>query len=65
VAGDYAVNDFIPSIGPLQISLRLESPPSRATLEPGGAVLKGTWSGGIWKGVIDTLEIHAMLVFDI
>jgi hypothetical protein len=65
VAGDYAVNDFIPSVGPLRISLRAGNQPRRVTLEPGGTVLKGAWAGGTWKGAIDRLEIHSMLVFDI
>lgn len=65
VAGDYAVNDFVPSVGPLQISLRLGNEPRRVTLEPGGKVLKQAWAGGTWRGAIDRLEIHSMLVFDL
>jgi hypothetical protein len=63
VAGDYAVNDYVPPIGPVKISIRLPERPRRVTLEPGGALLAGSWENGTWTGVLDKLEIHAMVLF--
>jgi hypothetical protein len=50
VAADYAVNDFVPPVGPLEIRARLASRPSRVTLEPGGRILNGTEPGLMASG---------------
>jgi len=61
VAGDYAVTDFIPPVGPLEVRLRLGRKPARVTLEPEGRVLPGEWREGTWTGRIERLELHGIL----
>ena len=65
VAGDYAVQDFIPSVGPLELAIRLPSAPRRVTLEPDGTVLAGSWSGGTWTGRIERLGIHGIVSIEV
>ncbi len=62
VGGDYAVNDFVAPVGPVKISIRIPAPPGRVALEPGGMTLNGSWGNGKWNGVLERLEIHAMVV---
>ncbi|MCC6860174.1 MAG: hypothetical protein IT158_16525 [Bryobacterales bacterium] len=64
VAAEYAISDFVPAVGPLEIRARLAGPPSRVTFEPGGRPVNGNWSNGEWRGVIDRLEIHGILAFE-
>jgi hypothetical protein len=59
VAGEYAVVDFVPAVGPLRIKLRLPAKPRRATLEPEGRALAGEWKNGVWSATIDRVEIHS------
>ncbi len=64
VAGDYAVPDFIPPVGPIEMSVKLASQPARVTLEPGGQELSGSWSSGAWTGRVDRLDVHRIVSFD-
>jgi len=64
VAGEYAVVDFVPAVGPLRIKLRLPAKPRRATLEPEGRALAGEWKNGVWSGTIDRVEIHSILAVE-
>lgn len=64
VAADYAVIDYIPPVGPVSISLRLDHKPSRVKLEPGGKAIAGSWKDGRWSGSVDRVEIHSVLVFE-
>lgn len=64
VAGDYAVVDFVPPVGPLRITLRLPAKPRRATLEPEGRALAGEWKNGVWSATIDRVEIHSILAVE-
>lgn len=63
VAADYAVVDYIPPVGPVSVSLRLDRKPARVTVEPGGQMLKGNWTDGVWTGVLDRVPIHAVVAF--
>lgn len=63
VAADYGAIDFVPPVGPLKISIRMNRQPTRVTLEPGGHVLKGSWDGDRWTATLDRLEIHAILAW--
>lgn len=64
VAAEYAVIDYIPPAGPVSVSLRRDRKPSRVTVEPGGAILPGTWKDNVWTGTLDRAGIHSILVFD-
>jgi hypothetical protein len=61
VAGDYAAVDYIPSVGPLRLSVRTARRPRRVTFEPEGRVLAGEWKDGAWSGTAPRLEIHGMV----
>jgi hypothetical protein len=63
VAAEYAVIDSIPAVGPIGISLRLPAKPARVTVEPGGRAASGEWRDGVWKGTVDRVELHSILVF--
>jgi hypothetical protein len=65
VAGDYAALDFIPSVGPLELAIRLPSTPKRVTLEPDGTALAGSWSNGAWSGRIERLGIHGIVAIEV
>ena len=61
VASEFAATDFIPSVGPLTVALKLERKPSRVTLEPGGRPLSGEWRNGWYRARVDKLELHAIV----
>ena len=63
VAGEYAVMDYVPPVGPVEVTLSLPSRPARVVLEPGGTPVKGSWAGGTWTGRLDRLDLHSILVF--
>jgi hypothetical protein len=64
VAADYAVNDFVPSVGPVGIRVRLPVEPRSARIEPGGRVVRGEWSGGVWTGTVPSVHVHSVVVFE-
>jgi hypothetical protein len=61
VGADYPTIDYVPPVGPIQVSLRLDRPPGRVTLEPGGTPLGGTVRDGVWTAVIERLDLHTVL----
>lgn len=63
VAADYGTMDYIPSVGPVTISLRLDRRPARVTVEPGGQVLPGAWINGAWVGALDRVGVHTVVAF--
>lgn len=62
VAPDYATVE-VAATGPLRIGLRTGKRPGVVTLEPEGRQIAGTWEGGLWTGVVDRLETHAIVAF--
>jgi hypothetical protein len=64
VSGDYAVMDYVPPVGPVEVSLALARKPARVVLQPGGNVVSGSWTNGAWKGTVDRVELHSILVFE-
>jgi hypothetical protein len=64
VGGDYAINDFVPSIGPLRLSVALPARPRSVRLEPEGIALRGSWENGRWSGIVQKLDIHAVVTFE-
>jgi len=63
VSSEYITTDHISPAGPFSISVPLAVRPSKATLEPGGQVLQGTWKEGKWTGRIESVPIHNAIVF--
>ncbi|MHB1936405.1 MAG: alpha-amylase family protein [Acidobacteriaceae bacterium] len=57
-ADDHVGIDFIPSIGPLRITIQTPRKPARVSLEPEGRMLAGAWNDGAWRGTVETLHIH-------
>jgi len=64
VSGEYAAIDFVPAVGPLLLSVRLPQSPKRVSFEPGGRALKGSWGNGVWRGTIERLEVHSIVVIE-
>ncbi|MBK7930223.1 MAG: hypothetical protein IPJ98_22945 [Bryobacterales bacterium] len=65
VSGDHAAPDAVPRTGPMEIAVGgLTKAPRRVRLEPGGAVLQGRWSGGVWKGTVPGMHIHSVVVVE-
>jgi len=64
VAGDYAVVDYVPPIGPVEIAIKLGQKPKRVLLHPGERELSGTWTNGIWSGAVDHVDVHSIVAFD-
>jgi hypothetical protein len=66
VAGPHAdrntpVYDAIPPVGPVEVSIRLERPPARVTLEPGGRELRSTWNNGSLRVSVPRVEVHEIV----
>jgi hypothetical protein len=61
VAGDYAVMDFVPSVGPLKLRIRTPRRPAAVTLLPEGRAVNGEWRDGVWTGTVDKLDIHSVV----
>ena len=64
VASEYATTDFVPTVGPMKLTLRLARQPRRVSLEPDGAVLNGAFENGVWTGLVPKLEIYSTVVFE-
>jgi len=65
VAADYAAIDFVPTVGPLHVAMRLPAPPRKVRLEPEGLILAGSWEGGLWKTEIPRLHLHEILTVEL
>ncbi len=55
---EYAVVEWVPSVGPLEVTLRLPRRPARVRWEPDGRDLKGSWEGASFRTIVDRLEVH-------
>jgi len=56
--------DSIPSVGPLEITIRTPKEPTRVTLEPGGQSLPFQYHDGEVRLTLPRLEIHSIIVID-
>jgi len=65
VAGDYAAVDFVPSVGPIRVSVRLPARPRRARYQPEGGLLQGRWSNGVWSTEVPRLELHGIVAIEL
>lgn len=61
IAGEYAAVDYVPAAGPIEVRVKMASPPKRATLEPEGRRLTGSWRNGVWSVRLERLELHGVV----
>jgi len=54
--------DFIPTIGPITVTLRVANEPGSVTWQPGGAAPKWSWADGVLTVTVDSLHIHGVAV---
>ncbi len=60
----YSFIDSVPPVGPVKVSLRLESPPKHVLWLPKARRLKWTWNDGSLRVTIPSVEIHGILVVE-
>ena len=65
VSPQYAVVDFIPSVGPLELRVRLDKEPQRVSLVPAESEISTHWSDGILRVNIPKLDIHNVIVIEL
>jgi hypothetical protein len=58
----YAVIDHIPSVGPLELTVRLDAPPQKVSAVPADVALESRWEDGILHVTLPSLAIHAVVV---
>ena len=56
--------DFIPSIGPIEVRLKVAEKPEKVEWVPGGGRIKWSWDDGILTARIPKLDIYGILVVD-
>ena len=54
--------DEIPTVGPLQVKVRLAKRPRELRLEPAGQKLKFTWREGMASVTVPTLDLHEIVM---
>ena len=64
VPGQYAVIDFIPAIGPIEIIVRLDKKPKRISLVPDDNDIKHHWSDGQLRIILPELHIHSVIAIE-
>jgi hypothetical protein len=63
VAEEYAALDFVPSVGPLRITVNGRAPAGAVSWQPGDKPLAPVPSGSAWTVTIDRLHIHGALAW--
>ncbi len=61
---EFPVVDYVPPIGPLNVTVRLPARPSKVTWEPGANAVESTWQDGVLRASIPRLEIHGVIAID-
>jgi hypothetical protein len=56
--------DNIPLIGPLEIKIKVDTQPTKVTLQPENIPLKYSYSNGEIKTTVDKIDIHSIIVID-
>ena len=54
----------IPSVGPLEIKVRLDERPEKVTLQPENIALDFTFSSGIMNAAINQLDVYSIVVIE-
>lgn len=63
-ASNYALTDFIPSIGPIEMTVSLEKKPKKIYVIPDEYDIKHHWSDGKLKITLPKLDIHNVIVVE-
>jgi hypothetical protein len=62
IANNYTILDFIPAVGPIHVTIRMDTPPTSVIMEPDGSSLEMiTVEEGI-RVTLPTLHIHNVIV---
>ena len=64
VSPRYAVIDFTPSIGPLELTVRLDKEPRKVSLVPADCDIETHWSNGKLRVTLPKLDIHNVVVIE-
>ena len=64
VAPRYAVIDFTPSIGPVELTVHLDKEPRKVSLVPADCDIDTNWSDGKLNVTIPVLELHNVIVIE-
>ena len=64
VSPQYAVIDFTPSIGPLELIVRLDKEPRKVSLVPADCDIETHWSNGRLRVILPRLDIHNVVVIE-
>ena len=69
ISGDHSNSkvaryDEIPSVGPLELKVRLDERPKKVTLQPENKLLDFTFSDGIMNATISQLDIYSIVVIE-
>lgn len=56
--------DSIPSIGPLDVKIRVDAKPTKVTLQPENVLLKYSYSNGEVKTSVDKVDVHSIIVVE-
>lgn len=65
VGSAYTIIDFIPTIGPLTVRVRLETAPASVSLIPSGGEIAHCWADGILTMTLPSLHIHSIVVIEL
>jgi hypothetical protein len=64
VPDHYSFIDFVPAVGPVEVSLKSDTKPRDVTWMPERRPLKWTWEDGRLRATIPRVYIHGILVMD-
>ena len=64
VSPQYAVIDFLPSLGPLELTVRLNKEPKNVSLVPADSSIQTHWSDGKLQVLLPKLDIHNVVVIE-
>ena len=64
VSSKYAVVDFTPSIGPLELVVKLDREPKKVTLAPDDCDMDYKWTDGKLRITLPCLDIHSVIVVE-
>jgi hypothetical protein len=64
VPASYAVIDFIPSLGQMELIVRLERKPKKVYVVPEDFDVKTHWSDGKFSVLLPKLDIHSVVVIE-
>jgi hypothetical protein len=64
VTNQYAIIDHIPSLGQMELIVRLDKKPKKVSIVPDDSEIKTHWSDGKLSVIISKLDIHSVIVIE-